>query len=1108
MSKNSFNSKSEVNKPLFAAYINMARNNMFLVIKHISTSLQLRVETINENRLYDCELVNLLRNSRKPELTQRAIKMIDRYMPFIKPMLASNIQNINKANDKAPKGKQKDSTAITPQMYYQGLVLLIKTLNAYRNEYTHYEAVNCWSDELLSQQNLLIQYLKNAFDGGRRVVKERFSLSENDMRFLTGPERYEEIVKLDEYGNPIYDRRGRKQKIHRERKDFYYKLDHKEGDYFVLSSTGLVMFIAMFLHKQYAKILIDKSGLFRDRCPDEKEKKIIFEIFSVYHLKLINDRIESTQPKYALGLDILNELQKCPKELYETLNDGDKESFRIINDEGNENLLMRYSDRFPQLAMRYIDQYDVLPGMCFQVALGKYKHTFYDKKCADAEVANRVRSLEKEVSGYGKLDAAELARKQQYGAIMKDPATIDSAQSTPYITDHKASYMITGNRIGIMYNDAHRQVLTNNLYIPQLKGKDTRNEYPVCWLSIYELPALLYHHLLSKENADATASIIKKYVAAYRTLFADIASGALSTVGEDKYDETIVKYGLKPTAIPKEVQNYLKGVEVDVDDKISVHFYSQIEGLLNATKQRLDRFEADSKLTMSKENKFGKKQYITIKPGQLAAWIAQDLLKWMPSAPKKEGRPAGWNKPTGLNFSVMQSRLALYNGDVDSLRRIFVNLGMIGGNYPHYFVEKVINRRPGDVLQLYKLYLVEKLKFIKRVLSENELDSLADEEFNSIVELFVPSTQRRWKLRTPEWYKNLASRYLQAPIELPRGLFEQPIKTLVKELYADDENIMTLLNKERCNVAHLIVETFRINKGDDSQPFYDAYEYPRTYRYFNVVNNHKVRTKLTELYLTTDEMSTRAVDEKSRNAYLSTISDKDRAEEANRLVRLLNRYKENEKTIRRYRVQDVIMYQLSTRILMDNRFENVKTYHLKDIYPNSDGGILSMPITFTLNLTMKDGSSVTIKQEGLKIKNYGDFYQFIYDERVLSLLPYIHEAQVDRSELVKELETYEANRPEVFAIIHKYEKNIIQNTPEEILQQQIEIGGRRIDVKNNFRSLMKIGGTLSEKDINEIAEVRNAFSHNHYPDKDVVNISEHQLGRIAQATKIRIEPKN
>lgn len=1104
MAKNPFNSKSFENKPLFAAYINMARHNLFIVIKHISKALQLKVDAIRENNLHECELIALLGHRRKPELTQRAIKMFDRYMPFIKPMLATDIQNINKTNDKKQRGEQKESNAITPQMYHQGLVLLIKTLNAYRNEYTHFDAVNCWTTDLLSQQNRLIQYLKNAFDGGRRVVKERFSMSDDDMNFLTGSERYEELDKLDENGHAIYDRRGRKQKIHRERKEFYYKLDRKEDDYFVLSSTGLVMFIAMFLHKQYAKILIDKSGLFRDRCPDEKEKKIIFEIFSVYHLKLINDRIESTQPKYALGLDILNELQKCPKELYETLNDGDKESFRIINDEGNENLLMRYSDRFPQLAMRYIDQYDVLPGMCFQVALGKYKHTFYDKKCADAEVANRVRSLEKEVSGYGKLDAAELARKQQYGAIMKDPATIDSAQSTPYITDHKASYMITGNRIGIMYNDAHRQVLTNNLYIPQLKGKDTRNEYPVCWLSIYELPALLYHHLLSKENADATASIIKKYVAAYRTLFADIASGALSTVGEDKYDETIVKYGLKPTAIPKEVQNYLKGVSVDVDDKINDYFYSKLEQLLAETDLRLERFNADIKLSTTKDNKFGKKQYVVLKPGALAAWIAQDLVKWVPSAPKKGGRPAGWNKPTGLNFSVMQSNLALYNGDIDALRRLFVNLGIIGGDYPHYFIEKVINSCPGDVLQLYKLYLAEKRQYIKDILSEK----VSEKEFLEVAELFTPSTQRRWKLRTPEWYKNLASRYLQAPIELPRGLFEQPIKTLVKELYAEDEDIMALLNKERCNVAHLIVETFRINKGDDSQPFYDAYEYPRTYRYFNVVNNHKVRNKLTELYLTTGEMSTRAVDEKSRNAYLSTISDKDRAEEANRLVRLLNRYKENEKTIRRYRVQDVIMYQLSTRILMDNRFENVKTYHLKDIYPNSDGGILSMPITFTLNLTMKDGSSVTIKQEGLKIKNYGDFYQFIYDERVLSLLPYIHEAQVDRSELVKELETYEANRPEVFAIIHKYEKNIIQNTPEEILQQQIEIGGRRIDVKNNFRSLMKIGGTLSEKDINEIAEVRNAFSHNHYPDKDVVNISEHQLGRIAQATKIRIEPKN
>ena len=126
----------------------------------------------------------------------------------------------------------------------------------------------------------------------------------------------------------------------------------------------------------------------------------------------------------------------------------------------------------------------------------------------------------------------------------------------------------------------------------------------------------------------------------------------------------------------------------------------------------------------------------------------------------------------------------------------------------------------------------------------------------------------------------------------------------------------------------------------------------------------------------------------------------------------------------------------------------------------------------------------------------------------MTLLPYICEAQVDRSELAKELDAYEANRPEVFAIIHQYEKNIIQNTPKEILQEKVEIGGRSIDVKNNFRALMKVGGIVSNDIIDEIVEVRNAFSHNHYPDKDVVNISENQLGKIAQATKTRIEPTN
>ena len=1064
---NKLNSKSENNKKLFAGYLNMARNNAYVTISHISKILGFN-SVVQENNLHKCELIQMLNNTRgyKSEIVNKAIIQLDKNFPFLKPMLDKELQFNLKENEHS-------SVQIAPKSYYKILSLVFRTLNAYRNEYTHYEPVDSWSDELISQQKVLVGFLRNCFDGARRQVKDRFSFSNSDMEFLTGNEHFQRVPMLDNNGKPLKNKKGFTQMKFTERDDFYFLLHSKDNDKNTrLSSVGLVMFIALFIHKQYTKILIDKCGFFNGRYSTDNEKKIIFEIFCLYRQKLIKERLKSSKDSTALSLDILNELQKCPIELFNTLSPKKQAEFRIINDEGNENLLVRFDDRFPRLAMQYIDEQNVFDSIRFQVSLGKYRYKFYNKQCIDSTEADRVRSLQKDINGFGKLHEIELARQHKYADFIRDTnnSIEDTADTKPYITNQYAQYMITANRIGLIFNREDRSVLRNNLFLPDLDGKNTHCESPECWLSIYEIPQLIFLHLLTKDDdSNCVESLIKDCVHKYRTFFSDIASGKLNPVGIVNYNSTISKYGLEPNDIPQEIQDFLKGKKEDIQELwyevAEDHYINELE----YSERLLERFNDNLKLAGTKDNKIGKKRFINIKPGKLAAWLASDIVKLQPTLNN------GKDKLTGLNFSVMQAALATYSGDISNLKRIFTNAALIGGSHPHPFLEKVVNKSPQDTISFYKYYLEFRKTYFDEVRVSNSRPN-----------------QERWKNRDDKWYRRLASRYLNSPIELPRGLFETRIKDELSHIKA----MKQALTKQRCNITYLIGEYFDKVRGDKNQPFYYTNnDYKRTYKYFNVLNNKKICNSLQELFLSTDEMIARIKNESLIYTYIKSIKNKEKESELIRLRRLKNEYSDNEKNIRRYKVQDILLFMMAydsiMSQLMDPKEKNV--FRLCEIHPTNDFNILSKQVTFQIKVKNRN-KEILIKQDNLKIKNYGDFFHFLYDPRVIALLPHITSSVVDRNELERELDNYERVRPEIFGFALTLEKQIIEKSPNRLKGITINPNST-LAIKNSFSALIRRGHILSQDNENTIIEIRNAFCHNSYPQ----NMNSNKLPEIAKS---------
>lgn len=152
-------------------------------------------------------------------------------------------------------------------------------------------------------------------------------------------------------------------------------------------------------------------------------------------------------------MDILNELKKCPFELYELLGSEDKRLFTIVADTGETILLRRHEDRFPQLALSWIDSSKAFDHLRFQVNAGKLRYLFRDNKhCIDGQT--RMRVLEEPLNGYRRLMEFEEERIQkQSGEIRslwpgldilnKDETPRNDASVLPYISDYRVRYLLT-----------------------------------------------------------------------------------------------------------------------------------------------------------------------------------------------------------------------------------------------------------------------------------------------------------------------------------------------------------------------------------------------------------------------------------------------------------------------------------------------------------------------------------------------------------------------------------------------------------------------------------------------------------------------------------------
>ncbi len=1200
-------SNSLENKPVFAAYLNMARQNAFETLCHISKLMGIELddaEKEKENRLWEMKVVKELSVEEiKSERKLKLIKLFHTHFPFLKPILDVEQRSPNgyipTELDEDPSEEQIEEELATkivyasPLKYYAILENMFRLLNALRNEYTHAKPEKVPLPEKKKLHENVVRYAYNCLDGGRRVVKQRFGNFElpadkDAFACLTDMNvRYDKVPIPGKF--KIIKKKGKEQKVQEskfvEKSDFPYRMKNEHG---ILSDVGILLFVCLFLHKKYISMFMDKVKPYR-KGADAVEQKVLLETFSVFRIRLPKERYDSQRPDYALGLDMLNELQKCPKELYETFAESDKAKFRVpikstsedvVMDDGvivenGEVLQIRVQDRFPTMALRYIDQAQVFPKIRFQVSLGHYRYSFYDKQCIDSKEKDRVRVLQKEINGFGRLSEIELKRKEKYASHIRtnDEARKDTADSEPYITDCYANYVMNGNRVGLLFFDkdlGRTEIKAMNtaedkeiMYIPELEfdkelAKETKKNGtnavcvpPIAWLSTYELPALLFHHHLcqrlnlvspdKKISKNPTEFVIIQCIKTYYRFFNDVKEGRLhpEMIKDKESLAALIRKDYAPLQlkdIPVKLVDYLTKEKMNMGEVFKERAQERMEKIMKATEVRLKMFREERAKIGSKENKFGKKSYVDIRPGKLADYLAKDMLMFQPV--DKDNK----NKVTGLNFQVIQASLAIYDKTWDELRTIFEKaklINQINNNLNHPFLGNLFasKKPPLNTMDFYECYLQEKINYLKRRLMKGTFS-----------DAFLHGNRMKWKNRDADYYKALAGRYLeemldenrknQKPIELPRGLFERSIVEMMKNAYADEskqtytkdlaafvnEQMIAYENGEQSpyNTSFFISAYFTHVSKDKVQPFYTSTskEYKRTYKFFNMINNVTKRNALVEQYYTQEEFKvlrkkyklTGKPDAKLAQ-YKNDAFDKEKKKPESRgksneeikeiidsrLRKYHYEYDDNERAIRRFMVQDILTFLMAKDLLLKNigkddvkgnTRDKIKQYKLQNINPTSDtGNILSLSIPFSLTLTMKDGSTRTITQQELKLKNYGDFFHFVYDERLATLLSQTKNVEINREDLEKELLRYDLQRSKIFGWVHAMENYLFTQYPELGKKDKKEDGsyyyyknknGDYLPIRQNFRAMLSVPGNIPSQHLEAMVEIRNSFCHNHY----------------------------
>lgn len=1074
---------AEERKPVLGAYAAMARNNAYIILSDIMERLHIEQpslpDTAHPGQCLDKEAhldkLSLFpqNNDLMPETKDKAMKLLCSHFPFLQTEGDLRIMN-------APDGREQEKIPITYEEKCRTLLDALAVLTYLRDANLHYLFNDRRAEHLEYRlpESKACHLLRLVLKAAPRKISERYKGTglmpdgaldffikkqyvregrsfKFNMNWLFSPQREPEKREMDVYRK--VELAGGVERV------LVANPDGTPARFNRLSLFGEVLLISLFTEKRYIPNFLKACGLLTDNGFTEttidgtlSQQRLIREIVAAYSIRLPKRHLDITMDADQVMLDIFNELAKCPDELYTVLPEAKKRELEAVNIDGETVIKKRHSDRFVPLLLRFIDTNDLFPSIRFQVNSG-YLRFLHHEKAAYMDGVERPRILQDAVNGFGRIQEVERTRSASdtyLGFPLYAPSPDDDApMSLPCITDSASRYIVNGECIGLSISGDRTPVIIQD------GGKyRVRSPQPDCWISRYELPAMgFYLYLSQKYDLPVSAEkIIIDKVNEYRSFFQGVANGTITS---------LKGITLAEKDIPGKLLDYLNG-KTDSSD-FNRYKKNLILSLLEKTENRLKRFLEDMAMVGSKENRIGKRSFVRVLPGKLASYLADDIVFF-------QSYPAGHpeKRLTGQQFSILQGLLATFPPDIeDSCRRA----GLLSGETAHPFLKAVFDSIPAkdrNTLIFYEIYLKRKIAFLKGPIPDSAP--------------FLHPGKVKWQKKDAAYYKALAQRYLDGGkdgsntgILLPRGLFDQAITDVLTKRCPGWSR--AIQNTDHANTAFKIITYLLDGQADDYQWFYYEEDRLQEYRFSQlIISPNAVRNGWKDLKAILQEEGVKLKGNyykelEGRISALRRIPPERLArntmkrEELRQALRSsYDRMCENEKSIRRIIVQDIVLFLLARWRLDPREKLNMS------MIGQDESKLMNQVVTVD---TLYKGQ-YRIRQNDVRIKDQGVLFKTLNDKRIDSLLDQLTVGEgevINLEDLIAELTRYDDRRIPVVAKIMEYEKRVLKNHPE--------LRDRR--GRMDFKSVQRADEASSPQKKVVLRTVRNAFSHNAYPDRVV-----------------------
>lgn len=1063
-------------KHFWAAFLNLARHNVYITINHINKLLEIR-EIDNDEKVLD---IKALWQKVNKDLNQKARlrELMTKHFPFLETAIYSK----NK-EDKEEVKQEKQATAQSFKSLEHCLFLFLEKLQEARNYYSHYKYSESTKEPVLEKE--LLKKMYNIFDNNIQLVIKDYQHNKD-----INPD--EDFKHLD-----------------RTEKEFnYYFTQDKKGK---ITESGLLFFVSLFLEKKDAIWMQQKLTGFKDNR--ENNKQMTHEVFCRSRILMPKLRLESTQTQDWILLDMLNELIRCPKSLYERLKGEDRKKFEVPFNSTDEdydaeqdpfkNTLIRHQDRFPYFILRYFDYNEIFKNLRFQIDLGTYHFSIYKKLIGGQK---EDRHLTHKLYGFERIqEFTKQHRPDDWKAIVKDFDTYETSEE-PYISETTPHYHLENQKIGIRFKNDNDKIWpsleTNGENNEKSKYKLDKQYQAEAFLSVHELlPMMFYYLLLKKEepnndkkNASRVEGFIKREIRDIFKLYDAFANDEINNIDDLKkyYKDKNVEI----RHLPKQMIAILESKPKDMAKEAK----RKQKEMVKDTKKLLATLEKQTQ----KEKEDDGRNVKLLKSGEIARWLVNDMMRFQPVQKDNEGKPLNNSKANSTEYQMLQRSLALYNKE-EKPTRYFRQVNLIESSNPHPFLKWTKWEECNNILTFYHRYLTKKIEFLNKLKPE---DWKKNQYFLKVKE---PKTNRETLV---QGWKN--------GFNLPRGIFTEPIREWFERHQNDSEEYKKV---EKLNKAGLVTkviplffkeEPFKEDTkkeiNDWVQPFYS---FP-----YNVGNIHKPKE---EDFLHREERIELWDKKKDKfKGYKEKIKSKkltEKEKEEFRSYLEFQSWNKFERELRLVRNQDIVTWLLCKELIDKLKIDELNIEELKKLRLNNidtdtakkeKNNILNRVMPMELPVTVyevnkagniiKDKSlhTIYIKEAKTKLLKQGNFKALVKDRRLNGLFSFVKtssEAESKRNPISKlrvehELREYQKARIEIIKDMLALEKTLIDNYDS-------------LDTDNFHNMLtgwLKLKGEVNKakfnNDVKLLTAVRNAFSHNQYPMYDenlFVNIERFSL---------------